>query len=266
MKYYCNPINYSYKYQFNKQSHGPITVSREGADPSLVCFRGKFLLFPSMTCGFLHSKTKNGKFLFWNRSMAMGMKLQNAPKRRMNRIIQQNFIEMLQQMPFEQITVKELCEKADINRATFYRYYADLYALKEEVSNELFDLMFTKVVQKGMASPGDTRSTILEYALEALTVVQEHHVLCRVLICDDGNNAFAYRLSDAFTKLFNESEREQFVRVQQAELLVHFMASGVIGVLRNWLNTGCAVDREEVARIIDQAIMSTYYQLEEYKV
>lgn len=55
MKYYCNPINYGYRYQFNKQPDGRITASREGADPSLVYFKGKYLLFPSMTAGFLAS-------------------------------------------------------------------------------------------------------------------------------------------------------------------------------------------------------------------
>lgn len=54
-KYICNPINYSYLYQFNKQSDGSITASREGADPSMVFFGGKYLIFPSMTCGFLYS-------------------------------------------------------------------------------------------------------------------------------------------------------------------------------------------------------------------
>ncbi len=55
MKYYCNPVNYNYKYQFNRQEDGTIVASREGADPSMVCFHGKYLIFPSMTCGFLHS-------------------------------------------------------------------------------------------------------------------------------------------------------------------------------------------------------------------
>lgn len=55
MKYCCNPVNYGYRYQFNKQLDGRIIASREGADPSLVFFRGKYLLFPSMTAGFLAS-------------------------------------------------------------------------------------------------------------------------------------------------------------------------------------------------------------------
>ena len=54
--FFCNPINYSYKYQFNKQPDGSIIASREGADPSMVFFCGKYLIFPSMTCGFLYSE------------------------------------------------------------------------------------------------------------------------------------------------------------------------------------------------------------------
>ncbi len=55
MKYYCNPINISYKYQFNKRADGTISVSREAADPSMIMFKGKYYIFPSMTCGFLYS-------------------------------------------------------------------------------------------------------------------------------------------------------------------------------------------------------------------
>ena len=60
MKYFCNPINMEYKYQFVKhtrqqQSEGVISVYREAADPSMVFFQGKYYLFPSMTAGFLTS-------------------------------------------------------------------------------------------------------------------------------------------------------------------------------------------------------------------
>ena len=55
MKYFCNPINYPYKYQFNKKPDGTLSVSRESADPSMIAFKGKYYIFPSMTCGFLYS-------------------------------------------------------------------------------------------------------------------------------------------------------------------------------------------------------------------
>lgn len=55
-KYYCNPINISCRYQFVPKNDGSETaVFREAADPSLVLFNGKYLLFPSMSVGFYYS-------------------------------------------------------------------------------------------------------------------------------------------------------------------------------------------------------------------
>lgn len=50
MKYYCNPINVPYRYQFNMdpRSHGKLQIDREAADPSLILFQGKYYLFASM--------------------------------------------------------------------------------------------------------------------------------------------------------------------------------------------------------------------------
>lgn len=48
-KYYCNPINVDYRYQFNKTSDGlGVTLNREAADPSLIMFNGRYYLFASM--------------------------------------------------------------------------------------------------------------------------------------------------------------------------------------------------------------------------
>lgn len=53
MSYLCNPININYRYQFNddKRSNAGIQVAREAADPSMICFKGKYYIFASMTLG-----------------------------------------------------------------------------------------------------------------------------------------------------------------------------------------------------------------------
>lgn len=49
MKYYCNPININYRYQFNAdQRNSRLAICREAADPSLILFKGRYYLFPSM--------------------------------------------------------------------------------------------------------------------------------------------------------------------------------------------------------------------------
>lgn len=53
MKYYCNPINISYRYQFNQDPRkgGALQICREAADPSMICFKGRYYIFASMTLG-----------------------------------------------------------------------------------------------------------------------------------------------------------------------------------------------------------------------
>lgn len=50
MKYYCNPINVPYRYQFNMdpRQHGKLQIDREGADPTMIAFKGKYYIFASM--------------------------------------------------------------------------------------------------------------------------------------------------------------------------------------------------------------------------
>lgn len=50
MSYFCNPINVNYRYQFNADPRqgGRLSIGREAADPSMICFKGKYYIFASM--------------------------------------------------------------------------------------------------------------------------------------------------------------------------------------------------------------------------
>ncbi|MBE6998288.1 MAG: 1,4-beta-xylanase [Ruminococcaceae bacterium] len=53
MKYFCNPININYRYQFNADPRrgGELQICREAADPSMILFQGRYYIFASMTLG-----------------------------------------------------------------------------------------------------------------------------------------------------------------------------------------------------------------------
>lgn len=53
-KYFCNPLDLEYRYQL-KQALTGNGVFREAADPTMLVFQGKYLLFCSMSGGFWYS-------------------------------------------------------------------------------------------------------------------------------------------------------------------------------------------------------------------
>ena len=52
------------------------------------------------------------------------------------KVIKETFISLLEEKDLKKITVSELCNNADINRATFYRYYLDIYDLYDKIQDE----------------------------------------------------------------------------------------------------------------------------------
>ena len=52
------------------------------------------------------------------------------------KVIMDTFISLLEEKEIKKITVSELCNIADINRATFYRYYLDIYDLYDKIQDE----------------------------------------------------------------------------------------------------------------------------------
>ena len=52
--------------------------------------------------------------------------------------LKHTLVDMMTEMPFEKITVKEICERAIISRITFYNYYGDKFALLEDVFDSRF--------------------------------------------------------------------------------------------------------------------------------
>lgn len=56
-KYFCNPLNVPYKYQFNKDPRKEkMSICREAADPTVVLFKGKYYIFASMSLGVYASE------------------------------------------------------------------------------------------------------------------------------------------------------------------------------------------------------------------
>lgn len=50
--------------------------------------------------------------------------------------IKEAFISLRMQFPIKKIYVETLCQKALINKSTFYRYYMDIYDLVEQLQDE----------------------------------------------------------------------------------------------------------------------------------
>ena len=60
-------------------------------------------------------------------------------------LIKNAFFELRKKSPLEKITVKELCQNAQINKSTFYSHYNDIFDLSDTLENEVVDNILSNV-------------------------------------------------------------------------------------------------------------------------
>lgn len=56
------------------------------------------------------------------------------------KLLKQTIITLLNEKPFEQISIKELCDRAETSRITFYTHYSDKYELVEEIFQDMLNI------------------------------------------------------------------------------------------------------------------------------
>lgn len=67
------------------------------------------------------------------------MKKTDARVRYTKKILKESLLKFLKEKPINKITVKEVCDLAELNRATFYSHYSDCFALLESIEDELVE-------------------------------------------------------------------------------------------------------------------------------
>ena len=128
------------------------------------------------------------------------------------RIIRETFLELLAKQSIERISVGELCELADINRSTFYRHYADVYALLDEICDECFQMLFTNLTQIRNPAPEDHRREMYNLILHACTVTEENKELFQLLMFNQPHSRFLQRINDAFYHLHTDGFEKTHVK------------------------------------------------------
>jgi len=172
------------------------------------------------------------------------------------------FLELLEQKDFAYITVKELCERAGVNRSTFYLHYetvADLLSESLEYMNEQFLSYFTQesksIVTRLRTCPLEELCLVTpEYLTPYLRYIREHKRLFQAVL----KNAAALRLEDAYERMFRDVFTPVLERYQIPErdrkYLMAFYVQGLKAVIAEWLKQDCRDPIEHIISVMERCI------------
>lgn len=153
----------------------------------------------------------------------------------------ETFIEMLNQMPLDKITVKDIVNNCGINRNTFYYYYQDIYALLEDIISAEID----KVVNEsgGFDSWIEGCKLAIRFCLENKKAV--YHIYNS--LSKDVIDRYLNSVLDYFMKEYIKQEI-QGLTVDERDVMIisMFYRSALLGLIFDWIGQGMKADAVEL--------------------
>jgi AcrR family transcriptional regulator len=96
---------------------------------------------------------------------------------RTRQLIREAFRDLLRYKGFDVITIKDIAQRATINRATFYAHYEDKYALLEKITEQAFQELIPEQVVKAQEF---TDEICTELILLTHNYIVDFYQVCRM--------------------------------------------------------------------------------------
>lgn len=151
----------------------------------------------------------------------------------------QALIALMEKQSFDSITIKSLCEKAGINRSTFYSHYQNLTELLEDTHRYIINL-FVEEYQENEPSIDHYRSLSDEFLVPYLQVFSRYR---HIFLITDFQPA-SYQLSRENMQLFEEitvplCNQNGITDLGKISYLSRYYTAGCHAIIMQWLEGGC---------------------------
>ena len=163
--------------------------------------------------------------------------------------IQKTFEEMICEMDYDKITVKELCERARINKKTFYRYYDVL----DDLLAELQGIMSQEYIKRveNYRIPEELDKINREFFLYSV----EKGMAYEKITCSGSYGYIRNKMmNNVFDSTWGKSTWLQLLDPYKQNILLCFVQSASIEMYRQWVTDGKKIPLEEIIEMSNQLL------------
>ena len=205
---------------------------------------GKKCLLINRMDGYVVYPTKTGE-------MAMKNNKEDRRVKYTKMVLKESLIDLLSKKDISCITIKQICEEADINRATFYTHYSDQFDLLRQIEAEFLQNVKAYITvfkqKKADAILVDVLEGIFEY-------IKDNAKLCRLLLSKQGNLEFQKRIMMLIYDTNLVAKPNESLKKGEEEFVYSFIITGCVGVIHKWLEEGMKQSSRVMAGMIFNSV------------
>lgn len=172
-------------------------------------------------------------------------------------LMNEALILLLEKKDYSFITVKEICEKAGVNRSTFYLHYETMDDLLSEsieyVGNKLHKKYSEKVLNKQIISSSKLEDLILitpEYLLPYLEFLKENKAIYKIAFSQPNVFKVDLVLKHLHKNIFGPILNKFAIPLNEQKYMMQFYLSGISSIIIEWIKNGCKENIQSIVSII----------------
>ena len=174
---------------------------------------------------------------------------ENQRIRLSKKMLKDSLVSLLYEKSVHKISVIEICNRAQINRTTFYKYYGNQYDLLEDIENDVL----TRIDGYVGAINGSMDDT-LQQCTNIITYVNDNIDICRVLFDNNIDPEFPGKLVNLPCVKQSAALFETKFGKETMEYTKSFVLSGGFSMIRRWMNKEDREPPEEIANLFSSII------------
>lgn len=175
------------------------------------------------------------------------MKKENQRVKLTKRIFKNTLIDLLKEKPIYNIKVKELCDKAELNRTTFYKYYENIYDVLADIE---YDIL--KDSEQCINEIEHITETQIKSALyKQLCNIQRNKDVYYLLLINSADNEFYGKLmKTTIDFLKKDIEQANIDLGDNYEFIFSYIIAGTIDIIKKWLYENESLDAKHITNLI----------------
>lgn len=171
-------------------------------------------------------------------------------------------IALLEVKDLEYITVKEICEKASVNRSTFYLHYETVGDLLNEAM-EMIDNRFQSYFEQNAnifidkINSNDLKNLILisqDYLQPYLQFIFDNQKIYRAVLRNPSNMQSNVRYVNLKKYVLEPILKKFGVPDTFQKYYIAYYIDGIMAIIKEWLNNGCSDSVETISTVIEECV------------
>ena len=160
----------------------------------------------------------------------------NKKRKKSQEQIEKIFLQLIQKKNIDEISVSTICDKANLNRSTFYSNYIDIYDLAEKIKQQM-EIEFAQFQLSNNAKQDENGY------LSMFKYIKDNQIFFKTYFKLE-------EISKSLPTQYRVELAEKYYDNKFIDYHIEFFRAGLNDIIKKWLNNGCKETPEEINEII----------------